>query len=178
MSKRIYLLRHGEASNAANTDKARPLTDQGKSDTIALGKYLCSKKYEPELCMVSTATRTQQSFENICANAKIDKVQHKDEIYSASRGQLFSMLQDIDDTVSSVLLIGHNPAIYELAAMLAANGADNFMSRLSMGHPPASFCAFDAPCEKWADLDPDACSIIDHAVPFDYNGSERPTRWM
>ena len=88
------------------------------------------------------------------------------------------MLQGLDDSIQSIMIIGHNPTVYELAAKLSAQGSENYISRLSMGYPPASLSVIDAPIDKWAELDPDACTLKDMALASEYNGAERPTRWM
>jgi phosphohistidine phosphatase SixA len=104
-------------------------------------------------------------------------VQFVEAMYSASRGELFAMLQGLDDSVESVMILAHNPAIYELVATIASDGADQHMNRLAQGYEPASLSVVEAGCENWATLDLDGNVLKDLVSPIDYNAPSSPQRW-
>jgi phosphohistidine phosphatase len=128
----------------------------------------------------SGAKRTRNTLEQITSGFEGDpfETQYSDAIYDATKAGLFKMLQELGAQHESVMIIGHNPTIYELCALMAAQGADNFMNRLSEGYTPATLSIFEFPIENWADLNPNDGKLVEYAAPLDYNTPMRPTRWM
>ena len=179
MTKRLYLLRHAQAapSGTGISDIDRFLTDKGLGDAAALGKYLSSQNLKPELVLCSSAKRTQQTLKELSTSFDELNVQKSVDIYHASAGQLLGMIQDCTST-QSIMIVGHNPSIYELAAMLSTQGCERVLSRLSQGYQPASLSIIDCECESWAEINPDHCALSELVNPLDYNAPERPTRWM
>lgn len=174
--KTIFLLRHAQAgSSDTGSDFDRPLTPQGLADAGALGRYIEQKNYKPEIVLCSAAKRTQETFKTLGIDAN---AQFMDEIYHAGRGELFAMLQKLDNEAQSAMIVGHNPVIYALAGLLASSGPDSLMNRLTQGYQPATLSVIESPCDDWAKLHPDENTLIDLASPIDYNAPERPTRWM
>ncbi|HOO82775.1 MAG TPA: histidine phosphatase family protein [Alphaproteobacteria bacterium] len=178
--KRLLLLRHAQALPAnGGQDFDRALSPKGLEDARALGQALRQRGLIPDYILCSSAKRTQQT----CKESLFQTDEHKihssfsKDIYSASRGDLFHLIQNVRDNPATLMLIGHNPAIYELAVMLAAAGNDAVLARLSNGYQPASLSIIEAPIDDWAALDPDKCQIVDLLDPLDYNAPARPTRW-
>lgn len=178
--KRLYLLRHAEArSSQGGTDKERTLSDQGIEDAKALGKAMRTRGYIPDLIYCSDARRTAQTFDNVALGAELKSpAEMLSRLYDASRGKLLTEIQNAPDRAQALMLIGHNPAIYELSAMLASEGDERALSLLAQGYSPATLSVIDVPAESWDDIDPDRCVLKDLLVTLDYNAPERPTRWM
>lgn len=175
--KTLFLLRHAQAANAQNgKDIDRPLTDSGRDDAKALGVYMSSKNYMPDLVLCSTALRTKQTFDIFSNAFDALKVQHSEDIYHAAYAQLLEIVQN--QSAQNLMVIGHNPTIYEMAARLGERGNERLISRLSQGYQPATLSVFNAEIDNWADLTPDVCTLTDLVNPMDYNAAERPTRWM
>ncbi len=178
--KRLLLLRHAQALPAnGGQDFDRALSPKGLEDAAALGRTLIQRGLLPDYILCSSARRTQQT----CKEALLKTDEHKihssftKDIYNASRGALFHLIQSLDHNPETVMLVGHNPAIYELAAMLATSGNDTVLARLGNGYQPASLSVIEAQIDNWAALDPDKCQIVDLLDPLDYNAPARPTRW-
>lgn len=178
--KRLYLLRHAQALNAqGGTDKDRALSPQGIEDAKALGRALTKRGYAPALIYCSNARRTAQTYEYMAGAMTLKApAQMLPGLYDATRGTLLKEIQDAPDEQDSLMLIGHNPAMYELAAMLSSSGDERALSLLSQGYAPASLSVIEAPIEHWSNIDPDRCVLKDMLVTIDYNAPERPTRWM
>lgn len=176
--KTIYLLRHAQAgSSDTGQDFDRVLTPKGLDDAKALGNFMRGKNYSPDLILCSAAKRTRQTYDQLSKSVVAPDVQFSEEMYSASRGELFAMLQGLDDSVESVMILAHNPAIYELVATIATDGADTHMNRLAQGYEPASLSVVEAGCAQWADIDVDGNTLKDLVSPIDYNAPASPQRW-
>ncbi len=101
-----------------------------------------------------------------------------DILYSGSVGDYLYEIQKCDDQYQNILLIAHNPSIYELIILLAAQGSDSVMQRLTEGYSPATLSVIDCVCESWANIQPAENTLSTLTNPMDYNAPARPTRWM
>ena len=109
----------------------------------------------PDLVLVSTALRTRQTLEALEPWAETPLIEPMDSLYLADAGTLMSALQDTAETVRSVLLVGHNPGLHELAMALVGAHAmtlgNHDMRRLAEGYPSGALAEFSIP-GPWRDL--------------------------
>jgi phosphohistidine phosphatase len=125
MRKTLYLLRHAKSSwdDPALSDHDRPLSSRGRRASGVIADYLRREAIAPDLVLCSSSTRTRETLERISAGIKAKiAVEIEDGLYAASSSDLLAMLNAVEPRVDSVLLIGHNPAIQELALALAGKG--------------------------------------------------------
>ena len=177
--KRLFLLRHAIALNdMADGDKGRALAPKGKEDAIALGKLMKHKSLTPDIILCSSARRTQETMNGVQDALQVENVQNIDILYSGSTGDYLHEIQKIDNANDSILMIAHNPSIYELVRLLGAQGTDSVMQRLTEGYQPATLSVIHCACEKWADIQPVENELVLITDPMDYNAPARPTRWM
>src|SRR3954464_7971536 len=125
-SRTVILLRHGKSSWSDSTlaDIDRPLPPRGKRAPRKLAKYIRRRSIRPALVLCSPALRTRQTFE--AGEASLGKRcvgEGEPELYAASEQELLERLQALPESVSSVMLIGHNPGLQDLALLLASRGA-------------------------------------------------------
>lgn len=177
--KRLFLLRHAMALSQGNDgDSSRALAPKGVEDAQALGRMMAHKGYVPDVVLCSSAVRTRQTLAGAFPELDTAKVRFIDILYNGSVGDYLYEIQKVDDVNQSILMVAHNPCIYELAVLLAAQGNDSVMQRLSEGYSPASLSVIHCECDKWANIQP-AVNVLDHlSSPMDYNAPARPTRWM
>ncbi|MEN3326488.1 MAG: phosphohistidine phosphatase [Acidobacteriota bacterium] len=117
----LYLLRHAKSSwdNASQQDFDRPLTDRGRNACALIGEFIEEKGIDFDLVLVSTALRTRQTIEIVKERAKLlGEVRYDERIYEATVSQLLEVIAQVDSDRESVLLVGHNPGIEELLALL------------------------------------------------------------
>lgn len=179
--KRVYLLRHAQAKSAeSGSDFDRPLTDKGLEDAQALGIFMASADYRPDIVYCSGAVRTRETCQAVIEGFEDNApaVDFRDSIYDASRGQLLNMLQSSNEKLSSIMIIGHNPTIHMLSGLLSASGPESLLNRLSSGYEPATLSVIDFDVEKWEEINPDEGQLTNYTNPQDYNSEQRPTRWM
>ena len=117
----LYLLRHAKSSwdDAAQQDFERTLTNRGREACALLGEFIQEKRIDFDLVLVSTAVRTRETIELVKERAKFrGEVRYDERIYEATVSQLLEIISQIDNDRESVLLVGHNPGIEELLALL------------------------------------------------------------
>lgn len=177
--KRLYLLRHAKAMpSEGESDIERHLAPKGIEDAKALGALMKNKGYQPGCIECSPSVRTKETLEGLMDSIEETKIHYETKIYNASRSDLFAMIQNKGNDCDALMLIGHNPAIHELAAMLAAEGDGSLIGELMTKYPPGTLCMFDCPKATWADIQPAENVIVDFLTPDKYNDPGRPTRWM
>jgi phosphohistidine phosphatase len=117
----LYLLRHAKSSwdDESKQDFERSLSSRGRKDCALMGEFIEEKGIDFDLVLVSTAVRTRETIELIREHAKLrGEVRYDERIYEATVSQLLDVIAQIDSDRESVLLVGHNPGIEELLALL------------------------------------------------------------
>jgi phosphohistidine phosphatase len=117
----LYLLRHAKSSwgDASQPDFERPLANRGREACATIGEFIQEKRIDFDLVLVSTAVRTRETIKLIQECAKFrGEVRYDERIYEASVSQLLEIISQIDNDRESVLLVGHNPGIEALLALL------------------------------------------------------------
>lgn len=131
----LILLRHAEAVPLEKTgdDQQRPLSTRGEQEAQAAGLWLAAHGARPDRVLCSPTRRTDETAR--LALAAIDAApvpQLAAEIYDASPGELLALLDQHGDA-GTVLLVGHNPGIERLVALLVEGRSDEFR-----GMPPGA----------------------------------------
>jgi phosphohistidine phosphatase len=131
----LILLRHAEAVpiETSGDDQQRPLSARGEQEAQAAGLWLAAHGVRPDRVLSSPTRRTDETTR--LALAAIDSApipQLLNEIYDASPGELLALLDQHDDA-GTVMLVGHNPGIERLVALLVEGRSDEFR-----GMPPGA----------------------------------------
>jgi phosphohistidine phosphatase len=122
--KTLLLLRHAKPEDLApgSSDCDRKLTDAGREQARALGRWLRQKQLNPDLVLCSPAARARETAELVISSAQQScAVNYDPAIYEFAAETLLQLVSQIDNGASVVLLVGHNPAIAELTALLTNN---------------------------------------------------------
>jgi phosphohistidine phosphatase len=90
-------------------------------------------------------------------------VELEPQLYAASEGELLRRLQALPESVDSVMLIGHNPGLHELARTLSSRGAE--LPRLEEKFPTGTVATLVVDSESWAALGPGDAELVDYVVP-------------
>lgn len=117
--KTLYLLRHAESSWSGTdlSDFDRPLNGHGLRDAPEMGRGMKARGAVPEIVLCSSAKRAMQTLENL--GLGIENIVFDERIYEASKGELLSIIQSLENRYSSAMLIGHNPAMTWLTTQLS-----------------------------------------------------------
>lgn len=143
-ARTLLILRHASAANVNGTaDDERPLTPSGFAEATRVGRDLAPVRPEQVLC--STALRTRQTWQQISAELPAQpKVAFEPAIYQADADALRELVWQTADDIRTLLLIGHNPAVHELAWSLLGSQAPQYF-------PPASLAVVTF-TGGWTDL--------------------------
>lgn len=152
--RRLMLLRHAKSSWPADTaDRDRPLATRGREAAPAMGRYLADELLFPDLVLISPARRTQETWELVRPMLpERPATQTEPRIYEAPSGQLLEVVQAVEPTVKTLLMIGHNPGFEELAGRLAGHGDRYAAARLSQKYPTCGLAVLDFDVEDWRDV--------------------------
>jgi phosphohistidine phosphatase len=122
-AKRLLLLRHAKSSwdDPTLADHDRPLAARGRKAAQLIGAYLRRERIAVSLVLCSSARRARETLELV---EPPGEKQIEPELYGASADQLLERVRQLPETSDSVMLIGHNPAIQELAACLAGDDGE------------------------------------------------------
>lgn len=153
-TKRLYLLRHAKSDWTDETqhDFDRPLAERGERAAIAMAGYLATRGIRPDLILSSMARRARQTFELVAPALDGIPVLFEDRLYTFAADALHKRLQGVPDTVSSVLVVGHNPALQELAMGLTDDSPETpAIIRLREKFPTATLATLESN-GRWSDL--------------------------
>lgn len=161
--KILLLMRHAKAEpeQPGGDDKSRPLAPDGVVGATAIGRFLAGGGYLPDLALVSDARRTRATMSALAPAMPIQpRVAHSPLMYHADAEELLAHAREHGEDVRVLMLVGHNPAIAELAAMLAQQGDPSALAAMSGGFPPGAVAVFKASCATWDKLAP-ACTLLE-----------------
>ena len=141
--KVLTVIRHAEAAQAAS-DYIRPLTDYGCSQAKSVASQL-SEMIQPQLFVVSSATRTRETFSFFKEKFALsdDMVRFEDKVYEASTQALVKVISSFPAEADSVVLIGHNPAVSSLVSSIT----DRYE-----GFPTSCAVVMEVDCTAWAEV--------------------------
>ncbi len=107
--KRLLLMRHGHSSWTHDVDDHdRPLSARGKNEAIQTGRRLSELDWQIDLALVSSARRTQETWQTILPLLGYSLPQQNDSrLYLAGLGEIQSIL--CIQQAQNILLLGHNP---------------------------------------------------------------------
>jgi len=159
--KTILVLRHAKSAWGSGVpDLERPLTQRGLGDARAAGQMLA--QYDIDLVWCSAATRTEQTWEQArLGGARAEAVESRQSFYDAWAEDLLAELTTLEESVGTVLIIGHQPTVGELVIMLAKPSA--LTDQVGEHYPTAGLAVltFNG---SWPDLRPGSASLTSFAA--------------
>ncbi|MDY0194521.1 MAG: histidine phosphatase family protein [Sulfurovaceae bacterium] len=145
--KTLYLIRHAKSdwSEENTADLDRGLSKRGSKDLKLMSSYLLEKKIKPDLILSSPALRAKLTAKKISKKIKYDKdIKYIDKLYMPDLETILDILSDQKDKNKSIFVVNHNPALTELANILADEYIDNI--------PTLGIVAIKLDIKKWKDI--------------------------
>lgn len=167
--RHLYLLRHAKSTwdEPVADDHDRSLAPRGRRAARLVADHLRDAQIAPALVLCSSARRTQETLELIApALGPSAVVLVERRLYGASAGELLRRVHDVSASVPSVMVIGHNPGLEDLAATLAGAGAGGASRRMAIKFPTAALAVLTVPT-AWRDLAPGSATLAAFVVPRD-----------
>ena len=172
--RQIWLLRHAKSSwdDPSLSDEDRPLAPRGVRGAAAMASYL-STVDAPRFVLCSTGLRARQTLATVLPSLGPElEIRIEPELYTFDADVLLERLRRVDDDVASVMLVGHNPALEELALGLSAGG--ELRDRLEEKFPTAALVAIDMPDGPLRSLREGTGDLSRFVVPSDLAAGDPP----
>lgn len=165
----LLLLRHAKSSwdDPKLADRDRPLSKRGRRAAAAMRKAMLDLGLTPDVVLVSPSRRTQETLAALEPWDDTPLVEQVEALYLATAPQLLAILRGVNETVRSLMLIGHNPGMHELAVLLASTTAANDANRrVTAGFPTAALAEFSV-ATQWQQLDAAGARLVRFLTPRD-----------
>ena len=148
----LILLRHAHAEPAApgQADADRALSAEGLAEADAAGRWLAEHALVPDRVLCSPAARTRETLA-VLGDLGVVEVREEPSIYEASPGTL-AALADAHADAACLLIVGHNPGLEQLAALLYSGQSGDHR-----GMPPGAVAVLAFPME--AAVEPGAARL-------------------
>jgi phosphohistidine phosphatase len=119
-SRTLILLRHAKSDwSGDQDDRSRPLAPRGRRQAREAGRWLDAHVGSIDLAVVSPATRARSTWDLVSAELGVaPETLIEDRVYAASATQLLGVVHELSDDLDVVTLVGHNPGIEDLVALL------------------------------------------------------------
>jgi phosphohistidine phosphatase SixA len=144
--KTLLVMRHAKSSwdDTDIPDHDRPLNKRGKKDAPRMGGVLKQQGLLPDLILSSTAKRARSTVELLGEGSGYNADVHwVDSLYAAEPGAYIEALRQVPDEMELVMVVGHNPGLEELVAMLTDEWA---------GLPTAALAEISLNIPAWSAL--------------------------
>lgn len=163
MVKMLHLLRHAKSSwnDSELADHDRPLSKRGRRAADALARRF-AELGTPDLVLCSTALRTRQTLKRL--SLKPAKVVLTEAIYSGGSRELMQLLSDLPESAGTVLLIGHNPALHQLALALATARSVRRLPASDEKFTTGALATFEF-AGKWCALRAGKAAVVAYITP-------------
>ena len=152
-------------------DHDRPLNKRGRRDAPRMGEYLHAHKWEPARVLCSTAARTRQTWNLIAPALSVQPEVHFEKaLYLAACPALLSTVRKTQPAVSSLMMIGHNPGLEQLAQKLASPGVSaseqDRVEALRVKFPTCALAVLEFGCD-WREVAPGSGRLAAFVRPKD-----------
>jgi phosphohistidine phosphatase len=155
--RRLVIVRHAKSAWPDGVpDEQRPLNARGRRDAPAAGRWLRDHVGHVDAVVCSPAARTRQTW-NLLA-AELDEVPDPvldERVYAATADALLTVVREIPDDAGSAILIGHNPGVADLVALVTGESPRMRTSAIAVLQLSSS----------WTGVAPGAAGLVAHATP-------------
>jgi phosphohistidine phosphatase len=163
-------MRHAKSSwdDPKMPDHGRPLNPRGRAAAVVMRGLMHDLGLAPDVVLVSSARRTLQTMEALEPWDETPLIEPMDALYLADLAGLLAVLRGVAETARSVLVIGHNPGLHELAVALAGplDSANVAMRHLAAGYPTGALAEFTVP-GPWQALEAGGARLVRFVSPRD-----------
>jgi phosphohistidine phosphatase len=153
--KILTLLRHAKSTwdDPVARDFDRPLNGRGRKAARTVGREMRAQGLAFDAIIASPALRVVQTLRDVAEGYghALNPAQDED-LYLASPALLLERIQQVDDAVARLLVVGHNPGLEQLALLLAGSDETGLLDELELKYPTATVAELHFPVERWAQV--------------------------
>jgi phosphohistidine phosphatase len=128
-----------------------------------MGKHLRKKGWVPDVVLCSSARRTCETAARLDLPATTEVVVEHD-LYLAEPDTVLHRIRAVDDRATTVMVIGHNPTLHEVALDLVADGNKHALRSLGEKYPTGALAVFDVD-GSWPALAPGTAHLAAFVTP-------------
>ncbi|MBT5496838.1 MAG: histidine phosphatase family protein [Alphaproteobacteria bacterium] len=163
----LHLLRHAKAKSAPELrDIDRPLAERGHRDADTMGQRLAEWAVNPALILCSSAQRARETLAGILPHLSGSRtIEIEEGLYNFDQSIVFKRVSDCVSDDTTILVIGHNPALEQLTGYLAADGAPSAMRQLNTKFPTCALATLEFTFNDWASIGPKTGRLIRLSIP-------------
>lgn len=159
-SRQLVLMRHAKAESWGESDHDRRLAERGVADAAAAGRWLAEQGFVPDHALVSSAARTQDTWDALSGAAGWTLTPVFDDgFYSAGPDTALDLMRETPPHARSLIVIGHNPTVAYLAQMLDDGEGDPAASLDMAGGYPTCALTVLTFRGSWGELDMASASV-------------------
>jgi phosphohistidine phosphatase len=149
----LMLLRHAKAEKAepGMRDRERKLNARGRTDAALIAAYMVTHDLKPQRILVSSAERTRETWQCMAKAFAAPQIAYEDRLYESGTDSILTVIRELGRSAAMLLVIGHNPGIYDTARLLIAPSSRE-AHRLDNGLPTAGLAVIDLAGEDWRKL--------------------------
>jgi phosphohistidine phosphatase len=118
------LVRHAKSSwdDLSLPDRDRPFSDRGERDLVTMGERLARRGAKADLILTSPAVRARATAQGMAAalGCKHKDIVVDERLNGCRATDLLGVVQGLDGGLRRAMLVGHDPALSELARQLAS----------------------------------------------------------
>lgn len=157
----LILWRHAKSSwtTSGLADHERPLNNRGRRAAPLMAAQIADKGLTPQRILCSTALRTRETLAALLPYLRRDaEIVLTRDIYHADTADLLAMIRAQPAASGTLMVIGHNPTLEELAGLLGGRRSDD--GNAPGAHfPTAAVAHFRFSSDDWASIDPDDAAL-------------------
>ena len=163
----LFLLRHAKSDWPEGVDdRDRPLSDRGRRAAPMMAAHMAQSGYRPDLVLVSPARRTRETWELVRPALAGDFTAREiDGLYAADAETISAAIGAMGSGYGSILVIGHNPGLEDLAKSLSEDDASEAAERMRWKYPTAALAHFSVALQDWATLGPENSELLSFVTP-------------
>jgi phosphohistidine phosphatase len=171
--KTLYLLRHAKSSwdDPSLDDRDRPLAGRGRKAAQRMATELARQPLNVDLVLCSSATRARQTLKVLLpAFGEHVEVRYPDWLYGAHADEILDRLRRLDEAVQTLLVVGHNPSLQDLALDLAGDGDRAALEQLRQKFPTGAMATITTRT-TWSGMGPSVGYLESMLAPRTLEGS-------
>jgi phosphohistidine phosphatase len=176
--KTLALFRHAKSDwhDARARDFDRPLNARGRKGAALMGRHIVRYGKRWDRIIASPAARSAETIEIASKGASaLLPINWDRRIYLASSATLLDVLREQDDTLESILVVGHNPSLEDLIFDLVPDAsASPLRAVVEEKFPTAAFAVIELEIDRWSDLAEGTGRLIHLTRPRDLDAELGP----